>query len=42
MTVVTDGDSLIGNDYDLAGAECPASAPYVLGGSAVSARPPGH
>ena len=41
MTVVTDGDSLIGDDYDLATAECPASAPYVLGGSAVSIPPAG-
>ena len=41
VTVVTDDDSEIGNDYNFAGAKCPASAPYVVGGSAVSAPPAG-
>ncbi len=41
VTVVTDGDSAIGDDYDFAGAECPASAPYVLGGDASSIPPAG-
>jgi hypothetical protein len=41
VTVVTDGDSSIGGDYDFASAECPASAPYVVGGNAVSAPPAG-
>jgi len=41
VTVVTDGDSYIGVDYDFAGAECPASAPYVLGGHASSIPPAG-
>jgi hypothetical protein len=41
MTVVTDGDSEIGVDYNFATAECPASAPYVVGGNAVSAPPAG-
>jgi hypothetical protein len=41
VTVVTDGDSYIGTQYDVAAAECPASAPYVLGGSAVSVPPAG-
>jgi hypothetical protein len=36
VTVVTDGDSYIGDDYDFATAECPASAPYVVGGEASS------
>ena len=41
VTVVTDGDSLIGEDYDFATAECPASAPYVVGGDASSIPPAG-
>ena len=41
VTVVTDGDSSIGDDYDFATAECPASAPYVLGGDASSIPPAG-
>ena len=41
VTVVTDGDSYIGDDYDFATAECPASAPYVLGGGASSIPPAG-
>jgi hypothetical protein len=41
VTVVTDGDSNVGDDYDFATAECPASAPYVLGGDASSIPPAG-
>jgi hypothetical protein len=41
VTVVSDGDSYIGVDYDFATAECPASAPYLLGGDASSFPPAG-
>jgi hypothetical protein len=41
VTVVTDGDSYIGDDYDFATAECPASAPYVVAGTLAASRLPG-
>jgi hypothetical protein len=41
VTVVTDTQGNIGIDYDFAAAECPASAPYVLGGDASSIPPAG-
>ena len=34
LTVVTDADSLIGEDYNFAVAECPVNAPYLVGGTA--------
>ena len=40
MTVVA-GGTAIGSDYDFSGAECPASAPYLVGGNAVSIPPAG-
>ncbi len=40
-TVVTNTQGNIGVDYDFATAECPASAPYVLGGDASSIPPAG-
>jgi len=41
VTVVTNTQGNIGVDYDFATAECPASAPYVLGGDASSIPPAG-
>jgi hypothetical protein len=41
VTVVPGGDTGIGTQYDAAEAQCPASAPYVLGGDAVSVPPAG-
>lgn len=41
MIVVPNSQGSIGVDYDFAVAECPASAPYVVGGYAVSAPPAG-
>jgi hypothetical protein len=41
VTVVTNTQGNIGTQYDWADARCPASAPYVLSGEAVSAPPAG-
>ena len=41
MTVVTNPDTGIGTENDSATAVCPASAPYVLSGEAVSIPPAG-
>ena len=41
LTVVTDADSLIGEDYNFAVAECPVNAPYLVGGDGVSIPPAG-
>jgi Collagen triple helix repeat (20 copies) len=41
VTVVQSGDTGIGTQYDAADAQCPASAPYVLGGDAWSVAPAG-
>ena len=41
MTVVKNTQGGIGTEYDSATAVCPASAPYVLSGEAVSIPPAG-